>query len=59
MNELIQVMNDCYGYVNKHTRIVEDVREKFLERLVLQTVDCAYFIRDNSKIKGFRKFNYK
>jgi hypothetical protein len=59
MTELIQVMNDCYDYVNKHTRIIEDDRGKILERLVLRTVDCGYFIRNNSKIEGFRKFSYE
>jgi hypothetical protein len=60
MDNLIQSMNDVYNYVNAHGLLVDPGkdRKKILERLVLQTTECAYFIQDISKNKSFCTSDY-
>jgi hypothetical protein len=55
MDKLVQMMNDVYKYVNAHNpfKTLDKDRMAFLERLVVQTIDCAYFIQEHSKVKKF------
>jgi hypothetical protein len=60
MDDLIQSMNNVYNYVNAHDLLADPGRDrkKILERLVLQTTECAYFIQEISKNKSFCTSDY-
>jgi hypothetical protein len=61
MKLLCEAMNDAYGYVNAHLRLrdnLDEDRKSIILRLSLQTVDCAYFIRDKSSAKNFCEYFY-
>jgi hypothetical protein len=55
MDSLVQIMNDTYKYVNAHDFLAAPGKDRvdILERLVLQTTECAYFIQENSNKKSF------
>lgn len=53
--KLLEAMQDAYAHVLASWSIValDDYRKTVLHKLVLQTIECAYFIRDQSKTKSF------
>ncbi|KAF8516736.1 WD40-repeat-containing domain protein [Hysterangium stoloniferum] len=52
--KLVQSLDDIYGFVQdaEPTKRIESQRD-VLKLIVLQTMECAYFIRDYAKSKGF------
>jgi hypothetical protein len=57
MQKLFQTMYDAYDFVvaSWDLSMLDGGREAVLHKLSLQTIECAYFIRDQSKIKNFCK----
>ena len=55
MDDLLKAMDDVYEYVVR-TRALGDIDEawkKMLKCLSLQTIQCAYFIRDQAQVQSF------
>ncbi|KAI0310253.1 hypothetical protein OF83DRAFT_1272573, partial [Amylostereum chailletii] len=55
MQKLLETMNDIYGHVNtsQYLKNLDIERKSVLQRMSLQTVECAHFIRDYAKVKNF------
>jgi calcineurin-like phosphoesterase family protein len=60
MDKLVRMMNDVYKYVNAHNpfKTLDKDRMEVLERLIVQTIDCAYFIQEHSKVNKFCKLAF-
>ncbi|KIJ41765.1 hypothetical protein M422DRAFT_255075 [Sphaerobolus stellatus SS14] len=55
MQELLKTIYNVYGYFTAAERlsVLDENRIKLLQRMSQQTVECAYYIRDQSKVKKF------
>ena len=55
MNDLLKAMDDVYEFVVRTCDLgdIDEARKNILKDLSLQTIQCAYFIRDQAKVKNF------
>ena len=55
IQDLLEETTDIYSFVTRHYSIdnLGDARRKILQALVLQTIDFAYFIRDQAEVRNF------
>ncbi|KIJ28727.1 hypothetical protein M422DRAFT_269936, partial [Sphaerobolus stellatus SS14] len=55
MQELLKTIYSVYDYFTAAERLsgLDENRRKLLQRMSQQTVECAYYIRDQSKVKQF------
>ncbi|KAI0310037.1 hypothetical protein OF83DRAFT_1071175 [Amylostereum chailletii] len=55
VQKLLETMNDVYSHVKASENLndIDDTRKFVLQCMSRQTVECAYFIRDYSKVKRF------
>ena len=58
MNDLLRAMDNLYGFMVEALRPprVDEVRGKLLRDMSLQTIQCAYFIRDQVQMKSLCKY---
>ena len=58
MRDLCQAMEDVYDFINEAGNLenLAKSREGMLKRLWQQTHECAWFLRDQSKRKGFCEY---
>ena len=54
---LLEEITDIYSLVTRYGSLddLDDARRKILQDLALQTVDCAYFVRDQAEVRNFCK----
>ncbi|KAI0031779.1 WD40 repeat-like protein, partial [Vararia minispora EC-137] len=55
LKDLLNVITAVYAFANQYKNVedLDEDRRKLLRDLSLQTVECAYFIRDQARIKSF------
>ena len=55
MGDLLKAIDDVYEFVVRTRDLgdIDEARKKMLKDLSLQTIQCAYFIRDQAKVKNF------
>ena len=58
MKKLLETIKDAYTHVNGSHLLtdLDDYRKTLLKDMSMQTVECAYFIKDHFNDKSFRKF---
>ncbi|KAI0026712.1 hypothetical protein K488DRAFT_65028 [Vararia minispora EC-137] len=57
LKSLLDTITEVYAFANRYQDVgeLDDDRRKLLKDLSLQTVDCAYFIRDQAQVRSFVK----
>ncbi|TBU39693.1 hypothetical protein BD309DRAFT_982922 [Dichomitus squalens] len=57
MRDLLVAMNELYGFVVSTSRLstIDEDRKNLLKDMLLQTAECAYFIRDHTRAENFCK----
>ncbi|EJF60524.1 hypothetical protein DICSQDRAFT_62675, partial [Dichomitus squalens LYAD-421 SS1] len=57
MRDLLVAMNELYGFVVSTSRLsrIDEDRKNLLKDMLLQTAECAYFIRDHTQAENFCK----
>ena len=58
MAGLLVAMSDLYAFMAKAGGLqqIDDNRKKLLKGMLLQTTECAYFIRDKSQAESFCEY---
>lgn len=57
---LLDEVTDIYTLAATYATMnnLDEPRRKILHSLVLKTVDCAYFVRDQSEVRSFSKLEF-
>ncbi|KAI0026866.1 WD40-repeat-containing domain protein, partial [Vararia minispora EC-137] len=57
LRSLLDTITEVYAFANRYQDVgeLDDDRRKLLKDLSLQTVECAYFIRDQAQVRSFLK----
>ena len=55
MDGLLKAVDNLYGFVVEALRLgdIDKIRKELLRDMSLQTIQCAYFIRDQAQVKNF------
>ena len=57
VTSLAEIMNDTFDLVEKADKLRRESKSKIVMRMVQQTTECAWFIRDYRKIEEFCKLH--
>ena len=52
---LAEVINDTFDIVEKADELRRESKSKIITRMIQQTTECAWFVRDHMKIANFCK----
>ncbi|KAI0026657.1 WD40-repeat-containing domain protein [Vararia minispora EC-137] len=57
LRSLLDNITEVYAFANRYQDVgeLDDDRRKLLKDLSLQTVECAYFVRDQAQVRSFLK----
>ena len=55
MDGLLKAVDNLYGFVVEALRLgdIDKIRKELLRDMSLQTIQCAYFIRDQAQVQSF------